>query len=115
MNEKPKSGGFQSRIYKYAVITTVIQLSLGIGFAGTINGGGPISLMFLIPMGNFAYLLLMLFQQGLSYTQYGTLIIAGTFFMFLIVVAVGELHHQIGRMIPSDPREEARRHANHRV
>jgi hypothetical protein len=60
----------------------------------------------------------MLFGHGLSYTQYGTLIIAGTFFMFLIILAIGEILHQIGKIIPSksippDPLEEAMRHASH--
>jgi hypothetical protein len=77
------------------------------GFALTAFARGPIALLFLIPMANFAYLLLMLFQHGLSYTQYGTLIIAGTFFMFLMVVAFGEIRNRIGKMIPSDPLEEA--------
>jgi len=100
MNERHESGSFRRRIYWYIVITAVIQFLLGIGFASTVNGRGPISLMFLIPMANFAYLLLMLFGHGLSYTQYGTLIIAGTFFMFLMIVAIGEIHHQIGKIIP---------------
>jgi len=113
MNGKPESGGFRRRIYWYVLITAVIQFLLGIGFAVTAFARGPIALLFLIPMANFAYLLLMLYGHGLSYTQYGTLIIAGTFFMFLIVVALGELHHQIGKSIPSDPLEEARRHASH--
>jgi hypothetical protein len=95
------------------LITAVIQFLLGIGFAVTGFARGPIALLFLIPMANFAYLLLILFQHGLSYTQYGTLIIVGTFFMFLMVVALGEIHHQIGKSIPSDPLEEARRHASH--
>jgi hypothetical protein len=113
MNEKHKSGGFRHRIYWYVLITAVIQFLLGIGFAVTAFARGPIALLFLIPMANFAYLLLILFQHGLSYTQYGTLIIVGTFFMFLMIVALGEIHHQIGKMIPSDPQEEARRHASH--
>ena len=100
MNERHKSGGFRHRIITYVMITAVIQFLLGIMFAATVNGRGPISLMFLIPMSNFAYLLLMLFGHGLSYTQYGTLIIAGTFFMFLMIVAIGEIHHQIGKIIP---------------
>ncbi len=113
MNEKPASGSFRHRIYWYVLITAVIQFLLGVGFAFTAFARGPIALLFLIPMANFAYLLLILFQHGLSYTQYGTLIIAGTFFMFLMIVAIGEIHHQIGKMIPSDPLEEARRHASH--
>lgn len=100
MNGKSESVSFRRRIFWYIVITAVIQFLLGIGFASTVNGRGPISLMFLIPMANFAYLLLMLYGHGLSYTQYGTLIIAGTFFMFLMVVAIGEIHHQIGKIIP---------------
>jgi hypothetical protein len=113
MNERHKSGGFRRRIYWYAVITAIIQFLLGIGFALTAFARGPIALLFLIPMSNFAYLLLMVFQHGLSYTQYGTLIIAGTFSMFLMIVAIGELYHQIGKSIPSDPLEEARGHASH--
>jgi len=109
MNERHKSGGFRRRIFWYVVITAVIQLLLGIGFAATVNSRGPICLMFLIPMANFAYLLLILFGHGLSYTQYGTLIIVGTFFMFLMIVAIGEFYHQIGKIIPSDPLEEARK------
>lgn len=95
MNERAKSTSFRHRVLWYVVITAVIQFLLGMGFASTVNGRGPISLMFLIPMANFAYLLLMLYGHGLSYTQYGTLIIAGTFFMFLIVTALGEIHHQL--------------------
>jgi len=117
MNER-ESGGFRHRIITYVVITAVVQFTLGIMFAATVNSRGPICLMFLIPMANFAYLLLMLFGHGLSYTQYGTLIIAGTFFMFLIILAIGEILHQIGKIIPSksippDPLEEAMRHASH--
>ena len=95
MNERAKSTSFRHRVLWYVVITAVIQFLLGMGFASTVNGRGLISLMFLIPMANFAYLLLMLYGHGLSYTQYGTLIIAGTFFMFLIVTALGEIHHQL--------------------
>jgi hypothetical protein len=107
MNGKPESGSFRRRIYRYVVITAVIQFLLGIGFAGTAFSRGPISLLFLVPMANFAFLLLILFQNGISYTQYPTLIIVGTFFMFLMVVAIGEIRNRIGRMIPSDPLEEA--------
>ena len=107
MNGKSESGSFRRRIYWYVVITAVVQFLLGIGFAVTAFARGPIVLLFLIPMANFAFLLLMLFQHSLSYTQYPTLIIAGTFFMFLMIVAIGEIRNRIGKMTPSDPLEEA--------
>jgi len=112
MNEKSTSGNFRHRIYWYVLITAIIQFLLGVGFAATAFARGPIALMFLIPMSNFAYLLLMLSQHGLSYTQYGTLIIAGTIFMFLMIAAIGEILHRIGMMISSDPPEEASRHTS---
>jgi K+-sensing histidine kinase KdpD len=105
MNGKPESGSFRRRIYRYVLITAVIQFLLGILFAATAHSRGPISLLFLIPMANFAFLLL--FQNGISYTMYPTAIIVGTFFMFLMIVAIGEIRNRIGKMIPSDPLEEA--------
>jgi hypothetical protein len=105
MNGKPESGSFRRRIYGYVLITVVVQFWLGILFVATAHSRGPIALLFLIPLANFAFLLL--FQSGISYTMYPTAIIVGTFFMFLMIVAIGEIRNRIGKMIPLDPLEEA--------
>jgi hypothetical protein len=111
MNGKPESGNFRRRIYWYVVITAVVQFLLGILFEITSNWRGPIAVLYFIILVNFAYLL---FGNGISYTLYPTAIIIGTFFMFLMIVALGEIYHQLGKSIPSDPLlEEARRHASH--
>jgi K+-sensing histidine kinase KdpD len=107
---KPKTGSFRHRIYWYIVITAVVQLLLGILYAITSHAPGPLFLLFFIAMVNFAMLL---FQPNISWTLYPTAIIVGTFFMFLMIAAIGEIHHQIGKSIPSDPLEEARRHESH--
>ena len=111
MNERHKSGGFWRRIITYVVITAVIQSFLGIMFAATVHAGrGPISLIFLMPLVNFAYPFL--YDNSNGFTSYPAAIIVGTFFMFLMVFAVGEINHQIESMpsIPPDPPEEAVKH-----
>jgi hypothetical protein len=113
MNERHESDGFRRRICWYVVITAVVQFLAGILFEITSNWRGPIAVLYFIILVNFAYVL---FGNGISYTLYPTAIIAGTFFMFLIILAIGEIHHQIGKIIPSksippDPLEEAMRSA----
>ena len=110
MNGRPESVSFRRRVYRYVVITAAVQLVAGILYEITSNWRGPIAVLYFIILVNFAYLL---FGNGISYTFYPTAIIIGTFFMLLMIVAIGEIYHQIGKMIPSDPLEEARRHASH--
>jgi hypothetical protein len=70
---------------------------------------GAIAVLFNLLLFNFALLLL-----SISSTLYPVAIIIGTLSMFLMIVAIGEFYHQIGtKSIPSDPLEEARRHASH--
>ena len=106
MNERRKSDSFQYRIVTYVVITAVVQGFFGILFALTYNLRGPTALAFLVPIVNFAYLLL-------SETMYPLAFIIGTFFMFLMILAVGEILHEIRKIMPSippDPLEEALKH-----
>ena len=107
MNEKSKSDSFLHRVLRYVLITVVIQVVLGMMFVITgIIGGEPPMLagFFLILLTNFAVL-------SIRDIGYPTAIIAGTFFTFLIVMALGELDHRIPRKnIPSDPLEKAPKH-----
>ena len=105
MNERHKSGGFRRRICWYVVIAAVVQLVLGILFWLSYHLRGPISLMFLVPMTNFAFVWLR--QNGIELASLPTAILAGTFFMFLMIVAIGETYHKIGNMIQSDPHKES--------
>jgi len=109
MNGKPVSGSFRRRIYWYVVITAVVQFSCGILGEITSHMPGAIAVLFNLLLFNFALLLL-----SISSTLYPVAIIIGTLSMFLMIVAIGEFYHQIGtKSIPSDPLEEARRHASH--
>jgi hypothetical protein len=110
MNERHESGGFRHGIYWYVLITAVVQSSCGILGEITSQLRGQIAVPYFIILFNFALLL-----HSISPTLYPTAIIAGTFFTFLIILAIGEIH-QIGKIIPRksippDPLEEARRHA----
>jgi hypothetical protein len=87
------------------LITAVIQVVLGIVFVITIPYGDPPLLagFFLLLLTNFAVL-------SIRDIGYPTAIIAGTFFTFLIVIALGELDHQIPRKSSPRDQEEALKH-----
>ncbi len=95
MNEKRRSTSFLHRVLWYVLITVVVQVLLGIGLLVTT------SFLFAIPIGNFAWLLpwlIMLlahtsvvFPLVFLYIMFGL----GTFFMFLIVMTFGEIHHRL--------------------
>ena len=106
MNEKSKSDTFLHRVLRYVLITAVIQVVLGIMFviAGIIGGEPPmLAGFFLLLLTNFAVL-------SIRDIGYPTAIIAGTFFTFLIVMALGELEHQIPRKSSPRDLEEALKH-----
>jgi hypothetical protein len=88
MNEKQDSGTVGHRMAKYAIITASIQALLGIMLYSTMYGRGPLSLFFLIPMTNIAYPLLL--QNAIRVGLWPAAIVVGTFFMFLIILAIGE-------------------------
>jgi len=96
MNERAKSTSFRHGVLWYVVITAIIQVLLYIGIVATT------SFLFAIPMFNFALLLpwlIMLFAHGsvlFAFPMFGYIILGlGTFFMFLIVTALGEIHHRL--------------------
>ena len=88
MIEKPDSGRVWHRFVRYALITAVVQALLGIMLYSTMYGRGPLSLLFLIPMANIAYPLLL--QNAIRVELWPATIVIGTFFMFFVILAIGE-------------------------
>ena len=93
MNEKSKSDSFRHRVFRYLVITAVIQVVLFIMFLLTapLHGDGDPPLLagyFLLLLTNFAL-------WSITDIGYPIAMIAGTFFMFLIVLALGEIYHHL--------------------
>ena len=106
MNEKPDSSRVWHRMARYAMITAVVQTLLGIMLYSTMYGRGPLSLLFLIPMVNIAYPLLL--QNAIRVELWPAAIAIGTFFMFLVILAIGETDHLLGKQVfESERRQES--------
>jgi len=88
MNEKPVSSRLGHRIVRYALVTAVVQVLLGIMLYSTMYGRGPLSLLFLLPMTNIAYPFLL--QNAIRVELWPAAIVIGTFFMFFVILAIGE-------------------------
>ena len=88
MNEKLDSSRVWHRMVRYAMITAAVQALLGMMLYLTMYGRGPVSLLFLIPMVNIAYPWLM--QNAIVVELWPAAIMIGTFFMFFVILAIGE-------------------------
>lgn len=82
---------------KYTATTAAIQGLLGIMLYSTMYGPGPLSLLFLIPMANIAYPLLL--QNAIEVQLWPAAITIGTFFMFFIILAIGETAANISSVL----------------
>jgi len=80
------------RILRYAAITAIIQLVLGIMLKVT-YGPTPLFLIFLLVMSNVAYPWLM--QSGISVRLWPTAIVIRTLFMFFIIFVIGKFVHSL--------------------
>jgi hypothetical protein len=104
MNEKPDSGRVWHRIARYAMITAVVQTLLGIMLYSTMYGRGPLSLLFLIPMVNIAYPLLL--QNAIRVELWPTAIAIGTFCMFFVILAIGETANWLRKQVSGSERRQ---------
>ncbi len=95
MDEKPGSGKVWHRMARYAMVTAAVQTLLGIMLYSTMYGRGPVSLLFLIPMVNIAYPWLM--QNAIRVQLWPAAIVIGTFFMFFVILAIGETANWLKR------------------
>jgi len=107
MNEKSDSGRVWHRMARYAMITAVVQTLLGIMLYSTMYGRGPVSLLFLIPMVNIAYLWLM--QNAIRVQLWPAAIVIGMFFMFFVILAIGETANWLRKQVFGSER----RHKSH--
>jgi hypothetical protein len=82
---------------RYAMITAAVQVLLGIMLYSTMYGRGPIFLLFLIPMVNIAYPWLM--QNAIMVQLWPAAIVIGTFFMFFVILAIGETASWLRRRV----------------
>jgi hypothetical protein len=108
MNEKPRSDNFRHRILVCAMYTVAFQILLGVMVAGTMYGRGPLVLLFLIPMTVIAYL--WLFQNAIRFELWPAAIMFGTFFMFLVILAVGEIGNRIRNQSLASPSKQVEAH-----
>jgi len=97
MNEKPGSDGAWHRMARYAMVTAAVQTLLGIMLYSTMYGRGPLSLLFLIPMVNIAYPWLM--QNAIRVQLWPAAIVIGTFFMFFVILAIGETANWLRKQV----------------
>jgi len=95
MNEQLGSGKVWHRMARCAMVTAAVQTLLGIMLYSTMYGRGPVSLLFLIPMVNIAYPWLM--QNAVRVQLWPAAIVIGTFFMFFVILAIGETANWLKR------------------
>lgn len=88
MNGRSSLGRVGHRIVTYAMITAVVQGLLGIMLYSAMYGRGPFSLLFLMPMANIAYP--MLLQNAIRVELWPEAVAFGTFFMFCAILTIGE-------------------------
>ena len=85
------------------MITAAVQALLGMMLYSTMYGRGPLSLLFLIPMVNIAYPLLM--QNAIEVQLWPAAIAIGTFFMFFVILVIGETANWLRKQVFGSERE----------
>jgi len=92
VNEKDDFRKFWHRIMNYAGLTAIIQGFLGLMLLSNLYS--PLALLFLLPMTNIAYPFLL--QNAIEFQFWPVAIIVGTFFLFFVMLAIGETAVNVG-------------------